>query len=227
MEEQYEEAGGYIQSSPKREFTSGKTLRSLTVSQINSVESAEGSALFKLDSSEISNVTVVGWVRDIKKVNSGVIFEIDDGTGFLKCTFWSNGPLDEEQIGLIGGGSFLKLTGKISLYETKKSFQTTSVQQIDDPNYLTYHFISCIFQHYYHSNKLKKENKKSTKMPKVLEDVLNCIKGNQDDGGLNINIIVRMMDGKYPAESVKDAVRTLLNDCHIHSVGGEDYRTTI
>ncbi|KCZ75944.1 hypothetical protein H311_03066 [Anncaliia algerae PRA109] len=227
MEEHYEEAGGFIQSSPKREFLNIKTLRNLTISQINAVETLDNSAQFKLDSAEITNIVIIGWVRDIKKVQTGVVFTIDDGTDFLKCTFWSHSSVEEEQTAFINIGNFLKLIGSIRIYEGKKSFHCSYIQQIEDSNYLTYHYINCIYQHLYFSNRLKKESKKINKMPKILEDVLNCIKNNQDEGGLNINIIVRMMESKYPSDAIKDAIKTLLNDCHIHSVGGEDYRTTI
>eukprot|EP00866_Antonospora_locustae_P001624 jgi/Antlo1/1624/1836 len=223
--EEYE--GGFIQSSPKREFTGVRTLRNLTVAQINKIETEDSSTIYKIDNAEVTNIVFIGWVRESKQTQTGTIFTVEDGTGSARCTFWPNSLVEEEQAGFIAVGNLLRLVGSLRLYDGKKSIHTTHLSVVEDYNYISFHFLSCVQQHLHYTNRLRGGTMKEEKMSRILEDVLECFRCNQDENGLHVDIVVRMLSNKYQEKDVKAAVDTLLNDCHLFSVEGQEYKTTI
>lgn len=223
--EEYE--GGFIQSSPKREFTGVRTLRSLTITQINKIETEDSSTIYKVDNAEVTNIVFIGWVRETKQTQTSTIFTAEDSTGSIRCTFWANSLVEEEQAGLIAVSNLLKLVGSLRLYEGKKSIHVAYLTVLEDYNYITFHFLNCMYQHLYHNNRLKSDVAKDTKMPKILDDVLECFRSNQDENGLHMDIVVKMLSNRYQEKDLKEAVETLLNDCHLFSVEGQEYKTTI
>lgn len=224
--EEYE--GGFIQSSPKREFTGVRTLRNLTVAQINKIETEDSSTIYKVDNAEVTNIVFIGWVRESKQTQTGTIFTVEDGTGSVRCTFWPNSLVEEEQAGFIAVGNILRLVGALRLYDGKKSIHATHLSVVEDYNYISFHFLSCVHQHLHYTSRLRGGGTiKEEKMSRVLEDVLECFRCNQDENGLHVDIVVRMLSNKYQEKDVRAAVDTLLNDCHLFSVEGQEYKTTI
>ena len=53
---------GYIQSSPKKEYTGIKTIRSLTIKQLLSSEQQEGSSIIYINNIELNTFKTIGWV---------------------------------------------------------------------------------------------------------------------------------------------------------------------
>jgi replication factor A2 len=222
--------GGFIQSSPKREFTGVRTLRSFSIKQLNEYELDEGSSLHRIDTAEVTSIQVIGWVRSTKTTHAGSVFVVEDGTGSIDCSFWSNGAYEEEQSGYIEEGNLLRVDGAIRTFNGKKSIAASHVMLIDDPNYITYHFLSCIHQHLFYTNRLRREEiprEGSARLSRIQEDILECYRRNQDENGLDINVVVKMLRPRYPEEEVRENIETLLNDCHLYIVDGLEYKTTL
>lgn len=218
--------GGFMQSSPKKENKGTKTIRNLTIKQLCTIEPDETN-IFRIDNEEIVIATIFGWIRDTKTVQSGVFLNIEDGTGTIRCSFWPSKFYDEVEIGLLTTGNLIRAIGNPRPFEGKMTFQIVSFRVIDDHNFIVFHFLSCLQQHFYNTGRLKREEKKTIKISKINDDVLECFRKHQDENGLHVEAVVKMMTGKHTEKDIRHAISELIDDCHIYSVDGEEYKTTI
>ncbi|ELA41037.1 uncharacterized protein VICG_01919 [Vittaforma corneae ATCC 50505] len=220
--------GGFLQSSQKHEYTGVKTLRCLSNKQINSISTDDSSSVPIVDRFEVSNVQVCGYVTSFKKISTGFIFEVDDTTGKIECAFWTNGSFEELSADQIKEGALLKLTGSIKIFASKKTLNVSTICTVDG-NALTYHLTSCLYQHLFFTNKLerKDERRPSIGFSKIQNDILEVYKNNQDSEGLDIEVVVAMLRDKYSESDIRNTVEGLLSNCHLYSVDGTCYKTTI
>lgn len=220
--------GGFLPSSMKHDYTGIKTIRCLTNKQINSNSIDESTSLYIVDNFEVSNVQLCGYVVSFKKISSGFIFELDDTTGKIECAFWTNGTFEELTAEQIKENALLKVTGSIKTFGGKKSLNVSNISTVQT-NFLIFHLTSCLYQHLYFTHKLerKEEKKVNSVLPKMQMDILEIYKNNQDENGLELEVVVSMLKGKYSENEIRNNVETLLNNCHLYSVDGNCYKTTI
>lgn len=207
---------GFIPSSPRRE-NAPKSLTSYTLKLLNATQPTNQSVL------------IFGWVREMKSTNTGTIFEIDDGTGKISCSFFPSGVFEEEQAGLIESNNLLKIIGTLRTFDNEPSVSVNSLEKITNFSYVTFHLLSVLQQHKYKNRELKRstatEKKVSTSNSGLREDVLLCFKNNQDENGLHIDLVIKMLSDKYKEDDVRDSVNQLLDDCFLFSVDGDSYKT--
>ncbi|KRH92304.1 Single-stranded DNA-binding replication protein A (RPA), medium (30 kD) subunit [Pseudoloma neurophilia] len=209
---------GFIPSSPRRD-TAPKSLSAYTLKLLNSQQPINQS------------VVVVGWVRETKQTNTGVIFQINDGTSQISCSFFPSGPFEEELLNNIEKNNLLKITGTLRTFDNEPSLSVNSIERISDFSYLTYHFLNCILQYKYKIGELKRttyENKKTSVQStgnNLREDVLLCFRNNQDENGLHLDLVINMLSEKYKEDEIRNMVNNLLDDCFLFSVDGDNYKT--
>lgn len=220
--------GGFIPSSVKHDYTGIKTIRCLTNKQINSTTIDESTSLLIIDNFEVSNVQLCGYVVSFKKISTGYIFEIDDTTGKLECAFWTNGTFEEITAEQIKENALLKLAGSIKTFAGKKTLNVSSIVTVQTDS-LIFHLTNCLYQHLYFTNKLerKEEKKVNNALPRMQMDILDVYKNNQDDNGLDLDVVVSMLRGKYSENEIRNNIESLLSNCHLYSVDGSCYKTTI
>lgn len=220
--------GGFLQSSPKHEYSGIKTLRCLSNKQINEISADASSSILLVDRFEVTSVQICGYVVSVKKTSTGITFEVDDTTARIFCTLWTTGPFEETIAEIIKENALLKITGSIKMFAGKKSVNVSSVDVVDT-NTLIYHLTSCIYQHLHFTDKLEKkdERRESIGFNKIQMDILEVYKNNQDDEGLDVEVVVSMLRDKYNERDIRNTVEGLLNGCHLYSVDGTSYRTTI
>ena len=224
------EDGGYIHSSPRKEFLGIKTLRSFTMKQISSCDFDEASSTHHIDSAEVTNIQAIGWVTSSKSSATGSVFTLQDGTGKVDCSFWPNSSYEEDQCRLLQEGILLKVNGSLRTFSSKRSISVSNLSEVKNPNFIIYHFLNCIHQHLFYTRQLHREEvvrNEGMKMEKIQEDILECYRKNQDENGLHINVVIKMLSSKYSENSIKENIDALLRDCHLYSVDGMEYRTTI
>lgn len=207
---------GFIPSSPRRD-ASPKSLSSYTVKQLFHLQPVNQS------------IVAIGWVRKTKVTNTGTIFEIEDGTGQISCSFFPSGSFEEEQAGQIEISNFLKLFGTLRTFDQEPSVSVSFLEKIVDYNFITYHFLNVIQQHMFRNRELKRTitTKKNVLINQgnCQEDVLSCFRNNQDDKGLDLHLVINMLQDRYQESEVRECVNQLLDDCFLFSVDGECYKT--
>lgn len=224
--EDYE--GGFLQSSQKHEYTGIKTLRCLTNKQIATISTDDASSILLVDRFEVSNINICGYVTTLKKISTGFIFEVDDTTAKAECAFWTNGSFEEISAEQIKENALLRLTGSIKVFGNKTTVNVSSISTVD-ANTLIYHLTSCLYQHLFLTNKLERKEAKrpSLGLSRIQMDILDVYKNNQDNEGLDLEIVVAMLRDKYNETDIRNTVEGLLSHCHLYSVDGTCYKTTI
>lgn len=220
--------GGFLPSSQKLEHTGVRTLRCLTAKQIGGVSVEDGSSVLLVDRFEVSNVQACGHVSSLRKTSTGYVFELDDTTGTVDCAFWINGPYDEVAAEQISENSLLKITGSVKVFAGKKTLSASSIT-LATANCLVHHLVSCLYQHLFFNNKLERaeEKRATTLLSRIQEDILEVYRNNQDSEGLDVEVAVAMLRDKYTDGEVRSNIESLLNNCHLYSVDGTSYKTTI
>lgn len=221
--------GGFLASSQKHEHTGIKTLRCLTAKQLHAISTEDASSVLLVDRFEVSNVQVCGHVSSLKKTSTGYVFELDDTTGVIDCAFWINGSYDEVAAEQIGENNLLKATGSIKVFASKKTLSVSNISPIT-ANCLVYHLTSCLYQHLFFSNKLERAEEKRSNgasLSRIQDDILGVYRNNQDNDGLDIEVVVAMLRDKYSDSEIRANIESLLSNCHLYSVDGTSYKTTI
>lgn len=204
---------GFIQSSPKKEYTGIKTIRSLTIKQILSSEHEENSTVVYVDNKELTTLKVLGWVSNTKSTNNGKSFLLEDGTGNIECMMWCNKSYEEYLLSLVEDGLLVKVVGILKEYGNKKSIQISNIYLVKDFNEFTYHMSSVIQEHFINN---KKEVKQSKEMKKIHNDLLECIRNNQDEeSGLDLKIVIKCLQNEYNERMIKENLDFLVDNCYL------------
>ncbi|KAK6089300.1 hypothetical protein P3W45_001708 [Vairimorpha bombi] len=204
---------GFIQSSPKKEYTGIKTIRSLTVKQVLFSEHEENSTVVYVDNRELSTIKIIGWVSNVKTTNTGKSFLLEDSTGNIECMMWCNKAYEEYLISLIEEGSLFKVVGILKEYGSKKSIQITNLYPVEDYNELIYHMSSVVQEHLMSNKKEPLQNKE---MKKIHNDLLECIRNNQDEeSGLDLKIIIKCLQNEYNERMIKENLDFLVDNCYL------------
>ncbi|KAM0686439.1 Replication factor A protein 2 [Conglomerata obtusa] len=217
---------GFIPSSPRRENTGTRTLRNFTIKQIKSIDI--DNTPYKKDNAEISNITLAGWVRTTKKLSNGIAFTIDDHTSQIDCTFFSSGTYDEEMCSLVEENNLLRISGNIRVFNGKVNVGVSHIKKTN-LEYFIYHNISCVYQHLYYNNKLKRDvkEKKEQGFEEIQNDILDVYRQNQSESGLHLDVVIRMLSGKHRENLVRDNVEIMLESGILYCVDGLEYKTTV
>lgn len=221
--------GGFLASSQRIEYTGIKTLRCLTIKQVNSIPLDESSSILICDRFEVSNLQIAGYISSVRKISSGYVFEVDDTTGKLDCAFWVNGSFEELISERILENNLVRITGSLKTFGNKKTLNASNITIISTA-ILVYHLTSCLYQHLYFTGKMEKSDEKKgnvLSLSKIQTEILEVYRNNQDNDGLDLEIVVAMLKDKYTENDIRNNVYGLLNNCHLYSVEGTSYKTTI
>eukprot|EP00798_Chlamydomonas_sp_ICE-L_P018014 gene18014-24424_t len=134
---------------PQRSNTS-QTLRAVTFRQIIKDNMDVDNDEFKVDHIDVSAVTCVGRIVSIQEKSNRTLYMVDDGTGKIELSQWSNAN-DEEKPD-VRVGSYIRAYGNLKSVDCKDGSRKTfinayNVKPVHDHNEVMYHFYQCIAQH--------------------------------------------------------------------------------
>ncbi|XP_015875792.2 replication protein A 32 kDa subunit A isoform X1 [Ziziphus jujuba] len=167
--------GGFMPSqatqTPDPAFSPSKNrdiqaLLPLTVKQISDAYvSGNEKSEFVIDGVDVSNVKLVGMVRDKAGRITDFTFVLDDRTGRIDCNKWSHEPIDTNEMEGILDGMYVCVHGRLKSFQNKMSLNVFSIRPVDDYNEIASHFIECIYVHFYNSRLRKPQGAVSTQPP--------------------------------------------------------------
>jgi len=221
--------GGFNPSSQKLEYTGIKTLRCLTARQIDGIAVDDSSSILLVDRFEVSNIQACGYVSSLKKISTGYVFEILDTTGKIDCAFWVNGSYDELMAEQIVENNLIKVMGTLKTFGNKKTLNVSNLSGMHT-NSLVHHLTSCLYQHLFFNNKIERSEEKKgsgSMFSRIQNDILEVYRHNQDNEGLSLDVVVSMLKDRHSESDIRNNVDSLLTNCHLYSVEGTNYKTTI
>ncbi|KKZ66845.1 hypothetical protein EMCG_07450 [[Emmonsia] crescens] len=144
--------GGYAKNS----------LRPVTIKQTLEATQAHGDADFKIDGTEVSQVTFVGQVRAISHLTTFVTYKLDDGTGEIEVKLWleknavnptgddmdtGDAPRPSESEIQVNG--YAKVWGKLNNFNNRRNFVAHVIRPITSMDEYHCHFLEATAIHLY------------------------------------------------------------------------------
>ncbi|KAI9789810.1 MAG: replication factor A protein 2 [Peltula sp. TS41687] len=165
-------AGGFVNqyagSQPGSQGTPSKTygkdtLRPVTIRQLLNAQQPHPDAEFRVDESEITQITFIGQIRNIATQTTNVTYKLDDGTAIIEVKVWNDpdsstgfGGMDEQAQGSSSGGkpklvegAYVRVWGKMKAFNNKRTVGAHVVRRIDDRNEVQYHLLEATVVHLY------------------------------------------------------------------------------
>ncbi|ODO05119.1 replication factor A2 [Cryptococcus wingfieldii CBS 7118] len=137
---------GSSQDSPGGKKSRGNaTIRPLTIKQFNEAQQVHPDADFSIDGEDVTQVLLVGSVRNASTTATNVAYEIGDGTGYVDVKLWLDSA--DDQSGKTDGiqqDSYIGVMGTIKSYNNKRHVSATHVRPITDPNEIQHHLLKAL-----------------------------------------------------------------------------------
>lgn len=125
-----------------------QSLRPVTVRQVLHASQPHSDAPFTFDGAELSQVSIVAWVRSATKNATNVQYTIDDGTGQMDVRKWIDNSMDEgAAVEDIEPNQYVRIMGEIKSFNNKRSITAVSMHMLQDHNEYLFHQLEVIYAH--------------------------------------------------------------------------------
>ncbi|EUC45533.1 hypothetical protein COCMIDRAFT_36721 [Bipolaris oryzae ATCC 44560] len=145
--------GGSTQSPGGRQNQIQDSVRPVTIKQILDAQGEVGSNdTFKIDGTVISQLTLVGQIRNISNQTTNTTYRLDDGTGSIEVKQWVNPEtVDHSSVAKakLVEGAYCRAWGKLRSFNDRKSVGATIIRPIEDMNEISYHLLEATAIHLY------------------------------------------------------------------------------
>lgn len=180
-----------------------KTLRSMTIKQLFQITGGI------IDNTSVTTISIVGFVRELNKTNTGLTFKLFDTTETIDINFWPNGNYDESLVDSIHEGYIIKIIGTLRTFNDKK-IVVCNIFKVVDGNYLIYHLINAAYQKKMLVTMKNKEV--SNEDTNIEKEILNLIKENQSNMGIHIDTIIAMLGNDFEEKEIILCINNLKNN---------------
>ncbi|KAI9649871.1 Replication factor A protein 2 [Ciborinia camelliae] len=151
------QGGGYggsqggSQDSPGGSKTYGKdTLRPVTIKQILDAVQPHPDADFKIDGSEVTQLSFVGQVHSISTQTTNNTYKLDDGTGLIEVKQWIDSEAEPENAKPVPQeGQYIHVWGRLKSFHDKRHVGAHIIRPVTDMNEVTYHGLEATLVHLY------------------------------------------------------------------------------
>jgi replication factor A2 len=124
----------------------------VTIKQILDADVPFQDAEFKIDGTEVAQVTFVGMVRNVSPQTTNVTFRLDDGTGVIEVKHW----IDADKQADDGGDSianrfpldqYVRVWGRLKSFNNKRHVGAHIIKPVTDFNEVNYHLLEATYVH--------------------------------------------------------------------------------
>jgi replication factor A2 len=142
-------------ATQKRQFDKA-TLRPVTIKQLLDASHPNPDAeVVQIDGSDVSQVTIVGQVRNISAQTTNITYRLDDGTGTIDVKVWveseaHQNPNEAARPKPVELG-YARAWGKLKVLNNKRHLGATVIRPITDYNEISYHLLESTYVHLYHT----------------------------------------------------------------------------
>ncbi|KAF1829303.1 replication protein A, subunit RPA32 [Decorospora gaudefroyi] len=143
--------GGSQQSPGGRRDHTQDSLRPVTIKQILDAQADAGSNdSFKIDGAVITQLTLVGQIRNISTQTTNTTYRLDDGTGSIEVKQWNDSEAVDQANptkAKLVEGAYCRAWGKLRSFNDRKSVGATVVRPIEDMNEISFHLLEATAVH--------------------------------------------------------------------------------
>ena len=123
-------------------------MRPVTIKQLNEAESI-GETDFKVDGTQISQVTLVAQVRNASRQTTHITYKLDDGTGHIEAKQWLDQESAEDDGPKVPEDSYVRVWGKLKSFGNRRHVGTHFIRPITDFNEVSFHLLEATAVHMY------------------------------------------------------------------------------
>ncbi|XP_060113480.1 replication protein A 32 kDa subunit [Heteronotia binoei] len=231
----------------KKSRSRSQNLVPCTVSQLLSAEQVEET--FKIRGVEISQVVIVGIIRQAEKAPTNILYKVDDMTAApMDVRQWVDTDEAGDENIVVPPGTYVKVVGHLRSFQNKKSLVAFKLMPLEDMNVLTTHMLEVVNAHM----SLRKESLQSASTSMMASrsfassgmgnmtsfggsvampvgglsshqsQVLNLIKSSVSTEGISLKELKSQLHNMNVA-TIKKAVEFLSSEGHIYSTIDDDH----
>jgi len=123
-----------------------RKLSQVTIKQIMTAPPPQPDEPLFIDGQEISQLQMVAQIQSIDCQSSHTSYRINDLTGSLDAKQWNNDGQAMDASAL-GQGTWVRIFGRIHVYQGRCSINVFEIAPITDFNDITLHFTECVYSH--------------------------------------------------------------------------------
>ncbi|KFO37674.1 Replication protein A 32 kDa subunit [Fukomys damarensis] len=214
-----------------------------TISQLLSATLVD--EVFKIGNVEISQVTIVGIIRQAEKAPTNIVYKIDDMTAApMDVRQWVDTDDTGGENTVVPPETYVKVAGHLRSFQNKKSLVAFRIMPLEDMNEFTAHILEVVNAHMMLSrpstqpsagrasisnpgmgepgNFIENSFMPANGLTVTQNQVLNLIKACPRPEGLNFQDLRNQLQ-HMPIASIKQAVDFLSNEGHIYSTVDDDH----
>ncbi|KAJ5638638.1 hypothetical protein N7528_001028 [Penicillium herquei] len=215
-----------------------KTIRPVTVKQINDATCPYPEAPFQVDGADVSSVMFVAQVRNISKQSTNITYKVDDSTGDVEVKKWVDSAtadsMDVDDPNGIHTKGYVRVYGSIKSFGNKRYVGAHSIRPVTDINEFLCSMLEATASHLFFTRGPPggaaggaaggaggdaamvdyggppAHNKALQKMSPFARDIYNLLRTEpQDDTGLHLQVVANKLG--LPPTDVARAGEELLN----------------
>ncbi|KAK7721385.1 Replication factor A protein 2 [Diaporthe eres] len=126
-----------------------ESLRPVTIKQLNDLEEAYPGADFSIDGHPITQVTIVGQVRQVNPQSTNITYRLDDGTGTIDVKKWVDADKPEDLEPKYQPDQHVRVWGRLKSFSGKRHVGAHFIRAVDDFNEVNYHMLEATYVHLY------------------------------------------------------------------------------
>ncbi|WVR06489.1 hypothetical protein IAU60_003520 [Kwoniella sp. DSM 27419] len=209
-----------------------QTIRPVTIKQVLNAEQVHPDADFQIDGQDISQILLVGNVRNSSASATNVSYEIGDGTGYIDVRLWLDSADDESgKAKDIEQDHYVGIMGSIKMFGGKRHVSATHIRPITDLNEVHHHLLKALYvsltlrgassgggggggsTHNDYSANVQSNNNESlfATLPPIQRKIMEFVHQDDTDDGVHLSLVTRQVGG-FKSEDVMDAVEQLMSD---------------
>lgn len=123
----------------------------MTIKQLIDAQQPHPDADFKIDGTDLTQITFVGQIRNVSKQATFYTYKLDDGTGTMEVKQWID-PESNPDDGLkpeLGESAYARVWGRLKQFNNKRHVGAVVIRPVTDFNEVQYHLLEATAVHLY------------------------------------------------------------------------------
>ncbi|CAO3641446.1 unnamed protein product [Cunninghamella echinulata] len=210
------------QQTHEKKFRGEQSLRPVTIKQVINTKQVQPS-VFQIDGRDISQITLIGVIRNIVEQQTNVSYNIEDGTGSIEVRKWSDqneSAQEMERRRRLNIDQYVRVVGRINSFNDRINVMAFDIRPITDFNEITYHLLDTVYNHlnFTKGNSGPKDDPMQITLDSIHDQIYNIIQSDHSEDGVHLDQIKRSLRSTYTDAEIRASIEHL-------SIEGRCYST--
>ncbi|KAI8089095.1 uncharacterized protein BX664DRAFT_385639 [Halteromyces radiatus] len=202
-----------------------QSLRPVTVKQLQNVQMPQEGTFF-IDDVEISQIRLVGVIRDVNEQSTNVTYRVEDGTGSIEVKKWIDQNESSAELSRRYGllpDKYVRISARLNSFNNRISLMAFDIRAITDYNEISYHLLDATYNHIRNSSTKDYPMQDAAPVNSLLEKVFTVIQSSGTDEGIHIDQLISSFHGQYPEAQIREAADNLYQEGRVYNTVDDDH----